>query len=255
MTTLLEARSVDAGYGAASTVVRDLDLTVSSGEIIALFGSNGAGKTTSLLTLAGELPLLGGEVHCDGAPTTAPLYRRARAGLGLVTEERAVLMQLTVAENLKVSRCDYDLALEYFPELSEHMDRRVSLLSGGQHQMLALARALARPGCRLLLVDELSMGLAPIIVKRLLNALRAAADKGLGVLLVEQHIHLAVSVTDRAYVMRRGRIALEGTTSELLGRLDEVQASYLFAAEASHDPAVTSGDGVRKPTDRGEVNQ
>jgi branched-chain amino acid transport system ATP-binding protein len=225
---VLEARGLTAGYGRESVIVRDLDLAVAAGEVVALLGPNGAGKTTTLLTLCGELPALGGDVWWRGAPTSAPFFRRARQGLGLVTEQRAVLMSMTVAENLRVSRCDRARALGLFPELGEHLNRRAGLLSGGQQQMLALARALARDTA-LLLVDELSLGLAPLVVDRLLDAVRAAADAGVGVLLVEQHVHKAMQVADRAYVMRRGRIRLSGTTAELRGRVEEIETSYLAA--------------------------
>lgn len=223
---VLEARGLRAGYGRGTVIVRDLDLTLAPGEVVALLGPNGAGKTTTLLTLCGELPMLGGEVWWRGAPTRAPFHRRAREGLGLVTEQRAVLMTMTVAENLRVSRCDQERALALFPELESHWHRRVGLLSGGQQQMLALARTLARD-TTVLLVDELSLGLAPAVVARLLEKVRAAADSGVGVLLVEQHVHKAMQVADRAYVMRRGRIELSGTADELRTRTEEIQASYL----------------------------
>jgi branched-chain amino acid transport system ATP-binding protein len=125
-----------------------------------------------------------------------------------------------------VSRCDRDRAVELFPELEVHLDRRVGLLSGGQQQMLALARCLARPS-RLLLVDELSLGLAPIIVERLLQAVRSAADGGIGVLLVEQHVHQALAIADRVLVLRRGVVELDGSAAELADRVDDIQAAYL----------------------------
>ena len=227
----LEARGLTAGYGSSSIIVRDLDLTVAPGEVVALLGPNGAGKTTTILTLCGELPPIRGEVWMYGAPTTAPLHRRARQGLGLVTEERAVLMSMTVAENLRVGRCDRERALALFPELEEHLARRVGLLSGGQQQMLALARALARD-TKVLLADELSLGLAPIVVDRLLQAVRAAADAGVGVLIVEQHVRKAMEIADRVYVMRRGRVDVSGTSAELRDRVEEIQASYLAADTA-----------------------
>ena len=232
---VLEARGLAAGYGRDSVVVRDLDLAVAAGEVVALLGPNGAGKTTTLLTLSGDLPSLGGEVWWRGAPTRAPLYRRAREGLGLVTEQRAVLMTMTVADNLRVSRCDPARALALFPELEDHLTRRVGLLSGGQQQMLALSRALARDTTTMLLVDELSLGLGPVVVDRLLEAVRAAADAGVGVLLVEQHVHKALQVADRVYVMRRGRVELRGTADELRNRVEEIQASYL--ADQTEEPA------------------
>jgi ABC-type branched-subunit amino acid transport system ATPase component len=225
MTAVLEATGLRAGYGSVE-IVRDIDLHVEPGEIVALLGPNGAGKTTTLLTLSGELAALGGEVRLLGSATTAPLHVRARKGLAVVSQERAVLMALSTKENLRVSRCDIGRALELFPELEPHLDRRVGLLSGGQQQMLALARCLARE-CRVLLVDELSLGLAPLVVDRLLRAVRAAADRGTGVLLVEQHIHKALAVADRVVVMARGTIALEGTAHDLRERVEDLQDAYL----------------------------
>jgi ABC-type branched-subunit amino acid transport system ATPase component len=234
MTAVLEASGLRAGYGKVE-IVRDLALRVEPGEVVALLGPNGAGKTTTLLTLSGELPSLGGEVRLFGRATRAPLHVRARQGLGVVSQERAVLMELTTLENLRVSRCDVQRAVTLFPELEPHLNRRVGLLSGGQQQMLALARSLARR-CRVLLVDELSLGLAPLVVDRLLRALRSAADEGMGVLLVEQHVHKALAVADRILVMTRGQVALEGTARDLGERLDEIQDAYLrFGAAASSD--------------------
>jgi ABC-type branched-subunit amino acid transport system ATPase component/ABC-type branched-subunit amino acid transport system permease subunit len=223
--TVLEARGLDAGYGQIR-IVRSLDLEVRAGEIVALLGPNGAGKTTTLLTLAGELPPLGGEVFLHGAATTAPFYQRVRGGLGLVSEERTVLMRMTVAENLRVNQGDSDLALELFPELEPHLKRRVGMLSGGQQQMLSLARALSRRPS-VLLADELSLGLAPLIVDRLMSAVRTAADEGVGVLLVEQHIHRALEVADRSYLLLHGQVELSGDADDLADRIDEIQGAYL----------------------------
>lgn len=224
MATILEARGLSAGYG-STTVVRDLSLAVHPGEVVALLGPNGAGKSTTMLTLAGELPALGGEVLLNGKPTRAALHRRVSEGLGVVCEERTVLMNLTVIENLRVNRGDIDHALELFPELVPHLKRRVGMLSGGQQQMLALARALSRRP-KILLADELSLGLAPLIVDRLLDALRRAAADGVAVLLVEQHIHKALGVADRAYVMSEGEIQLESDAKDLRARVDEIQTLY-----------------------------
>jgi ABC-type branched-subunit amino acid transport system ATPase component len=235
MTALVEAVGLRAGYGDVE-VVRGVDLRVDAGEVVALLGPNGAGKTTTLLTLSGELAPLGGEVRFLGAATRDPLHVRARKGLAVVTQERAVLMDLTTAENLRVSRCDIGRAVELFPELEAHLQRRVGLLSGGQQQMLALARCLARSP-QVLLVDELSLGLAPKVVDRLLAVVRAAADGGTGVLLVEQHIHKALRVADRVVVMRRGAVELEGTAADLRDRVGDIQDAYLQPATTEATPS------------------
>ncbi|MET7425555.1 ATP-binding cassette domain-containing protein [Dactylosporangium sp. NPDC005555] len=222
---LIEARGLSAGYGDLAAL-RDLDLVVRPGEIVALLGPNGAGKTTTLLTLAGELKPLAGTVRWRGRPASARLHRRAREGMAFVPEERSVFMQLSTAENLRLGRGARSLALETFPELTPLLDRRAGLLSGGEQQILTLARALAgRPA--LLLADELSLGLAPLVVDRLLRAIRRAADEGLGVLLVEQQAARALEVADRAYVLRRGRVITAGTSSELAEDWSNLERSYL----------------------------
>ncbi len=225
MSAPLRAEGLVAGYGKV-TIVRDVDLEVRQGEVAALLGPNGAGKTTTILTLAGELAPLGGIVRFRAFEGNLPLHKRARAGLALVTDARAVFMRMTVAENLRAFRTTADALIELFPELQPHLGRRVALLSGGQQQMLALGLALSRRPT-VILADELSMGLAPMIVDRLFAVLRAAADDGVGVLLVEQHVHKAMTIADRVYVMDRGRIAISGTADELGQRVDEIQSSYL----------------------------
>jgi branched-chain amino acid transport system ATP-binding protein len=221
---LLAARGLAAGYH-KHPVVEGIDLEVRAGEVVALLGPNGAGKTTTLLALSGELTPLAGEVYFRGERTTLPLHRRARNGLAFVTEERSVFPQLTAAENLKIGRGDDEIALDLFPELKPLLNRRGGLLSGGEQQMLTLARALSRKPV-LLLADELSLGLAPLVVARLLKAVRLAADeRGVGVLLVEQHVKQALKVADRVLVMRGGRIVLSGNASEVEGRLEEAYLS------------------------------
>ncbi|HET6948909.1 MAG TPA: ABC transporter ATP-binding protein [Acidimicrobiales bacterium] len=227
--SLIEAQGLSAGYGKMA-VVRDVDLRVDAGEVVALIGANGAGKTTTLLTLAGDLAPLQGEVRFLGKPTTAPMHVRCRNGLGFVTEERAVIMDMSVADNLKLAAVPPVLAFDYFPTLEKIMGRRAGLCSGGEQQMLSLARALGREP-QVLLADELSLGLAPIIVTNLLKAVRVAADeRGVGVLLVEQHIRQALKIADRVYVMERGRIVLSGTSDEVAGQLDRIEAAYLTGA-------------------------
>jgi branched-chain amino acid transport system ATP-binding protein len=230
----LEASSLSVGYGPIP-VVHGLDLTVRAGEVVGLLGANGAGKTTTLLALSGELAPSQGEVRIDGVPTTSPLYARARRGLAFVTEERSVFMQLTAGENLRLGRGSAQDALDLMPELGKLLKRRAGLLSGGEQQMLSLARALAaRPS--VLLADELSLGLAPMIVSRLLAAVRSAADAGAAVLLVEQHVKRALGICDRAYVMHRGRLVIEGTAAELLRRLPEIEDTYLMVSDISSSP-------------------
>jgi branched-chain amino acid transport system ATP-binding protein len=221
---LISARGVSAGYH-KHPVVTGLDLEVRAGEVVALLGPNGAGKTTTLLTLAGELTPLEGEVHFHGETKPAPLFQRARHGLAFVTEERSVFPNLTAGENLKIGRGDDSIALGLFPELEPLLDRRGGLLSGGEQQMLTLARALSRKPI-VLLADELSLGLAPLVVARLLKAVRSAADEhGVGVLLVEQHVKQAMRIADRVVVMRGGRIVLSGTAADVEGRLEEAYLS------------------------------
>ncbi|HZO37319.1 MAG TPA: ABC transporter ATP-binding protein [Solirubrobacteraceae bacterium] len=228
---LLEARGVSSGYGAVA-IVRDLSIEVHRGEVVALLGANGAGKTTTLLTLAGEITPLGGEVLLNGAVTSSPLYKRARSGLAFVTEERSIFPKLTTRQNLAVGRADIDKATDLFPELEPLMSRRAGLLSGGEQQMLTLGRALARP-TELLLADELSLGLAPMTVGRLLRAVRDAADAGIGALLVEQHVHRVLEIADRVYLLDHGEVQFAGTAGEARNNIEEIQATYLAASRGA----------------------
>jgi branched-chain amino acid transport system ATP-binding protein len=233
---VLEAKDLSCGYGQMA-VVRGLDLPVIAGEVAALIGPNGAGKTTTLLTLAGELPPISGEVRWLGQPTTAPMHQRCRQGLSYVTEERSVIMKLTAKENLRLAGVPIDAAVALFPELEPLLKRPAGLLSGGEQQMLTVARALGR-NPNVMLLDELSLGLAPIIVRRLLQAVRAATkDLGVGVLLVEQHVRQALEVADRVYVMQRGQIAFSGTATEMSQQLTTIEAAYLTAAPDTDDAA------------------
>jgi branched-chain amino acid transport system ATP-binding protein len=222
---VLALKGVHAGYGQVP-VIRDITLYVCPGEVVALLGANGSGKTTTILTMAGELVPRTGTISANGVETKAPLYKRSKAGLRLITEERSVFMSLSVADNLRLAHRDFSHALELFPELKPLMKRKAGLLSGGQQQMLALGRALG-PDCKVLLADELSLGLAPVAVDRLLTAVRATASRGVGVVLVEQNLERALRIADRAYVLQRGRIVIEGTAAEIRARRAEVQSSYL----------------------------
>ena len=222
---MLAARGLSAGYGGVP-VLRDLDLEVRAGEVVLLLGPNGAGKTTALLALAGELPLGGGTVELFGAPARGRLDRRVRDGLAFVPEERGIFRRLSVSENLRLGRGTPAGALALAPELSTFRRRQAGLLSGGEQQILALARAIAASPT-VLLADELSLGLAPVVVERMLGAVRRAADDGAAVLLVEQHARQALTVADRGYVLRRGTFELSGSAGELLERIDEVEGAYL----------------------------
>ena len=240
MTPVIEARAISSGYS-GQPVIRDVDIEVAAGEVVCLLGSNGAGKTTTLLAMSGELPLLSGQVCFDGQPTKAPLFRRARRGMAFVTEERSVFKGLSARDNLRCGNVSPADVLAFFPELERCLDTRGGLLSGGEQQMLSVGRALARKP-RLLLADELSLGLAPIIVDRLLQAVRAAAtEKGMAVLLVEQHARKALRFADRVYVMRRGRIEMALDSREASRRITEIENVYLaMSATAVEAPTATA---------------
>jgi len=229
MDPVITVKDMCTGY-AGQPVVHDLNFDVMPGEVLCLLGPNGAGKTTTMLALAGELPLIEGEVHFAGMKSNAPLYKRARNGMSYVTEERSVFKGMTLRDNLRIGGVSVDEAVALFPELGKRLGVRGGLLSGGEQQMLTLARALGRKP-RLLLADELSLGLAPLVVDRLLQAVRRAADEtGTAVIMVEQHAHKALNYTDHAIVMRRGRVGLDLTGEQARHRIGEVEQAYLTSA-------------------------
>jgi branched-chain amino acid transport system ATP-binding protein len=237
---LLAVSGLFAGHDGVA-VVHDLNLMVAEGEIVALLGPNGAGKSTTLLTIAGALPMLGGDIRLLGTSVRGrPVHQLARDGLALVPEDRGLFPQLSVAENLRIgarqhSRIGVDDVLTYFPALGPLLGRRCGLLSGGEQQMLGIARALvAQP--RLLMIDEMGLGLAPVVMADLATAIRRVArDHDMGLLIVEQHVHVALSLADRAYVLSNGRLVMQGPAERVRAHPEVLEASYLGGAVAPEE--------------------
>ena len=231
MTTVLAIEGLTAGYDQAA-VIRDVSLTVDAGEVVALLGANGAGKTTTLRVVSGIVKPTAGRVLLDGKDLASmSASSRARNGIAHVPEGRGIFFGLTVAEHFRLGhrgeQLDAEQAYAYFPKLKELEHRRVGLLSGGEQQMLAIGRALARRP-HLLLLDELSLGLAPVIVESLLPIVRDyAQESSCAVLLVEQHVHLALEVASRGYVLSHGDIVLHKPADELRRDHHLLIASYL----------------------------
>jgi branched-chain amino acid transport system ATP-binding protein len=223
----LELRGVSAGYGRIE-VVHDLDLVVPAGSVVALLGPNGAGKTTTLSAIAGTIPLMQGELLLEGQSIgTLSTYERARRGIVLVPEGRSVFPSLSVEDNLElVVRAATNDALtrnerlgevwEIFPRLAERRDQRAGTLSGGEQQMLALSRAFLS-SARVLLMDEISMGLAPVLVEALFDAVQKLRDRDRTIVLVEQFLTYALQLADICYVLGRGRIRFIGDAGEMRG--------------------------------------
>jgi branched-chain amino acid transport system ATP-binding protein len=213
-------------------VVRDLTLEVGSGEVVALLGANGAGKTTTLRAISGLVKPAGGAVRLDGADLAGVSpTARAQRGIVHVPHDRGIFYGLTVAEHFRLAGVSgpqwQEFTGEHFPALPGLRNRRAGLLSGGEQQMLAIARAMVRKP-RLLLLDELSLGLAPVIVERLLPVVREfAARQATAVLLVEQHVHLALEIADRGYVLSHGELVASGSAESLSKDGTLLAGSYL----------------------------
>jgi branched-chain amino acid transport system ATP-binding protein len=230
--TLLQVNSLTTGHNGVA-VVREVNLTVNSGEVVALLGANGAGKTTLLHTIAGLIPPISGAVLFNNQSIThLATHQIVRQGLSLLPENRGIFYQLTVAENLRMYKrqggsVKVEEVFDYFPALKALVDRKAGLLSGGEQQMLSLGcRFIADP--KLMLIDEMSLGLAPIIFQRMLPVLtKFASDRGVGVLLVEQHVHLALKSASRAYVLNRGELTFSGSSMELQNQRQFLESSYM----------------------------
>lgn len=238
---LLEIRQLEVSYGGIRAV-RGIDLRVERGELVSLIGANGAGKSTTLRALCGLVPIAGGDILYEGKSIAGlPSYMLVRDGLVMVPEGRGIFGQLTIEENLAMggySRKDHDAVrkdtehvFELFPRLAERRSQSAGTLSGGEQQMLAMGRAMiSRP--RLLLLDEPSMGLAPLMVDKIFEVVRTIASEGVTILLIEQNARLALETSSRGYVMESGRVILEGPSGQLLDD-PKVRAAYLGEEEAA----------------------
>ena len=234
-TPLLQLRDLRVAYGAIEAV-KGISLELAHGELVSLIGANGAGKTTTLNAIAGILPTAGGELLYEGKGIeTLPAHLRLRRGLALVPEGRGIFTRLTVEENLRMGaycrrdhdaiEADLERVFTMLPRVKERLQQVAGTLSGGEQQMVAIGRALlSRP--RLLLLDEPSMGLAPLVVEKIFEVIRSVAAEGVTILLVEQNANLALEFSQRAYVMESGRITLAGSGAELLAD-PKVRAAYL----------------------------
>jgi len=232
MSPVLTCSGLDAGYVAGRPVLRNVDISLEAGTVLALLGPNGAGKTTLLLTIAGLQPPLAGHIGLGGAPVRSGSPRAAvKAGLVLVPDDRSLFKGLTVAENLKLASrrgaTTMEMIFDYFPDLKRRMKLTAGNLSGGEQQMLAIGRALMQ-NPKVLLVDELSMGLAPVVVESLLPVIRRVVDEtGAACVMVEQHVMLALEIADTAMVLAHGDIALQGDAKELAADEARIERAYL----------------------------
>jgi branched-chain amino acid transport system ATP-binding protein len=239
MTTVLEVSSLSVAYGHAYAV-RDFDLHLDEGEILALMGPNGAGKSSALMAIAGAVHPRAGEVRfCGHALPPGKPNRRAKAGLRAIPEGRSIFREMTVAENLRLNGAIHkagrlhDKVVGYFPQMEPLLDRKVSLLSGGEQQMLCLGCALATKP-KVLLIDEMSLGLAPVAVQALMTALVAACrDENVAAVVVEQHVGVALRAAQRIQVMRQGRVVFDGLADDYADDPSRLMASYVGEGDAS----------------------
>ncbi|MCC2596735.1 ABC transporter ATP-binding protein [Pusillimonas sp. MFBS29] len=239
--TLLEISQLEVAYGGIRAV-RGMDLTVKRGELVCLIGANGAGKSTTLRAICGLVPIAAGSITYDGHSIAGtPSYTLVRQGLVMVPEGRGIFGQLTIEENLAMGgysrkdqpqvRQDIEHVFELFPRLQERRSQSAGTLSGGEQQMLAMGRAMiSRP--RLLLLDEPSMGLAPLMVEKIFEVVRTIASEGVTILLIEQNARLALEISQRAYVMESGNIILQGPSDQIIDD-PKVRAAYLGEEEAA----------------------
>ncbi|MBN8441882.1 MAG: ABC transporter ATP-binding protein [Thauera sp.] len=235
---LLQLQNLQISYGGIQAV-KGIDLELYSGELVCLIGANGAGKTTTLNAIAGVLPVAGGNIHYAGdRMNTVPPHNRLRRGIALVPEGRGIFTRLTVEENLRMGaytrndkaaiEADLERVYTMLPRVKERLYQVAGTLSGGEQQMVAIGRALlSRP--RLLLLDEPSMGLAPLVVEKIFEVVQSVAKEGVTILLVEQNANLALEFAQRGYVMESGKITLTGTGAALLAD-PKVRAAYLGEA-------------------------
>ena len=250
---MLDVKGIDVFYGPVQAL-RDLSLSVDEGEMVALLGANGAGKTTTLRAISGLLAPRRGSIRVAGIDATGLSPQKVvRMGVAHVPEGRELFAELTVLENLRLGHWSrrkerarlnerVDHVFDLFPRLRERATQLAGTMSGGEQQMLVAGRALmSQP--RLLLVDELSMGLAPIVGEQLFEAIKQVNRGGTAFLLVDQFVHLALQNTQRAYVLAKGEVAVEGRSSELLAS-PEVMAAYLGEAAPDAASSTSNGDGA-----------
>ncbi|MDO9599585.1 MAG: ABC transporter ATP-binding protein [Azoarcus sp.] len=232
---LLQLLNLQVSYGGIQAV-KGVDLELFKGELVCLIGANGAGKTTTLNAIAGVLPLAGGEIRYNDVKINAiPAHKRLRQGIALVPEGRGIFTRLTVEENLRMGaysrrdqdgiEADLEKVYTMLPRVKERLAQVAGTLSGGEQQMVAIGRALlSRP--KLLLLDEPSMGLAPLVVEKIFEVVQSVAKEGVTILLVEQNANLALEFSQRGYVMESGKITLTGSGNELLAD-PKVREAYL----------------------------